>query len=664
MLPTRRLHNPIVHYVITLGGVALMFFLRLLLQPVVEYRQPYIFFYFVTALSAWRFGWRPAALVTVVSGALAFWAFVPPVMAFGETHIGDKIGLLVFFILAGSFIALIEQTRRAAGRARSAAELAGQNELEHKRTLDVLGKRDSQLQLVADIVPIGVVHCDAQRRFIFVNELYAQQRGVRPDDCIGKHIWDVIGREAYDAFKEYVDAVLEGRPVEFEVQVPYSNMGPRFVHCAYVPEFDAARRVCGFVCAISVVTERRTDEEALRASEARLRSAMDAGKLGAWEWDIVKGHVTWSERIYTFHGIKPGEYDGTVESFAKLIHPEDSSRVLEAIRSALEGRSSYEIEFRTLRPDGSVRWLATSARVIFNKDGKPERMLGGTIDLTERKEIELALREAQSQLSRQAEQLERLVQQRTAELEHTLQSVESLCYTIAHDLRAPLRAMQGFARALAEDFGDAIDSEAANYTQRIMRAAMRMDALITDLLAYGRLGTADITAHPVEIDTALDAFLTDYAEEVKARHATICVERLMPIVMANRTLLGQVIANLLLNAMKFVAPGTVPQIRVYAESRCERVRLSIEDNGIGIAAEHGAKLFQVFQRLHGPEQYAGTGIGLAIVKKAVERMDGNVGFNSTPGKGSTFWIELPSGANSNPKIQTPSTKEAPSPKTQ
>jgi len=279
------------------------------------------------------------------------------------------------------------------------------------------------------------------------------------------------------------------------------------------------------------------------------------------------------------------------------------------------------------------------------------RSLGAQLgEFIHRKRVENQLRAAQQQLEVQAARLETAVEERTEELRQSLQSVENLCYTIAHDLRAPLRGMQGFARALMEDHGASLDNLGASYAQRIVRAAVRMDALITDLLAYGRLGTADVTAVQIELDTIIDSFLADYAEEIKTRCATICVERMLPVVIANRTMLTQVTANLLLNAMKFVAPGVAPNIRVFAEPKENRVRLCIEDNGIGIAAEHRGKLFQIFQRLHGPEQYPGTGMGLAIAKRAMERMGGTVGFTSQAGSGSTFWIDLPrAGALASPK---------------
>lgn len=513
--------------------------------------------------------------------------------------------------------------------------------IERKRFEDELQKSESQLQALLDYSPAIVFLKDVKGRFLLINRRF--------EILIGKTRSEVLGKTAGELFAPHVaepliaqdKLVLEkGVAQNFEEVIATEQ-----IECTFMSVKFPVASPSGEPWAIGGigvdVTEARAAEITAREAEARLRAALEAGKMGAWEWEVATNRVTWSDRLFEFHGLRREEFDGTVEGFFRLVHPADVPRVEESLRQALVERRPYDLEFRAVRPDGSIRWLGTSARVVFDDSGRPIRMVGGTIDLTERKQIETELRATQQRLEQQAAELESTVQERTQELQQSLQAVEHLCYTIAHDLRAPLRGMQGFAKALHDDFSEFLDDVGRGYTQRIIRAATRMDGLITDLLAYGRLGTADVTTLPLELDTLIDAFLADYAEETKARRATICVERMMPVVMANRTMLSQVIANLLMNAMKFVAPEVNPSIRVYAEKKEERVRLFVEDNGIGIAPEHAGKLFQIFQRLHGPESYPGTGIGLAIVKKAVERMNGTSGFTSTPGQGSTFWIELP-----------------------
>ena len=232
------------------------------------------------------------------------------------------------------------------------------------------------------------------------------------------------------------------------------------------------------------------------------------------------------------------------------------------------------------------------------------------------------------------EHLEELVEERTAEL-------EAFTYSVSHDLRAPLRAMEGFSQALLEDYADRLDPVGQDYAQRIAAAAQHMDILIQDLLAYSRLNRIEIKLRLVVLEGVVQEALSLLTTEIQEKGAQVAVERPLPRLVGHRATLVQVVGNLLSNAIKFVAPGVKPQVRVCAEECEEWVRLWVEDNGIGIAPEHHELIFRIFERLHGVEAYPGTGVGLAIVRKGVERLGGRVGVESEPGRGSRFWVELP-----------------------
>jgi signal transduction histidine kinase len=200
--------------------------------------------------------------------------------------------------------------------------------------------------------------------------------------------------------------------------------------------------------------------------------------------------------------------------------------------------------------------------------------------------------------------------------------------------------MQGYAEALSEDFGDSLGPEGQHYTKRIGAAAMRMEDLIQDILAYSRLAKEQVSVRPESLEADLDQVLTDLAPEIAAAGAMISVQRPLPEVQSNRAVVRQVLNNLITNGMKFVATGEKPILMIYAERRVSYVRLWVEDNGIGVSPEHQGRIFDPFQRLHGVEAYPGTGIGLAIVRRAMMRMGGASGVESQPGQGSRFWIEL------------------------
>jgi signal transduction histidine kinase len=267
----------------------------------------------------------------------------------------------------------------------------------------------------------------------------------------------------------------------------------------------------------------------------------------------------------------------------------------------------------------------------------------------ERKRAEKDLQQAQAQLRRYAALLEERVAERTAHLQETVHSLEGVCYHIAHDLRAPLRAVEGYTKILLNQYGPRFDTAGEEYANRISEAAARMDALIHGLLEYGRLGHEQFPIEAIEPATVLDNVLEVFNGEIARRRAEVKIEGEWPTVQANEKLLEIVLASLLSNALKFIAPEGSPKVKLRAESRGDIIRILVEDNGIGIAPEYLQKVFCIFERLHGAESYAGTGIGLAIATKAAERMDGRLGVDSRLNNGSQFWIELPRMQNQPPR---------------
>jgi signal transduction histidine kinase/CHASE1-domain containing sensor protein len=289
---------------------------------------------------------------------------------------------------------------------------------------------------------------------------------------------------------------------------------------------------------------------------------------------------------------------------------------------------------------------------MFAREKLPNEILetlGGISDLIaqglRRREAEEALRAAQEKLRLHADDLEVIVHERTKDLEETVRSLESFSYSIAHDLRAPLRTIHSFSTLLLDEHGKKLDDQGRDFARRIHAAADRMDDLIKDLLAYNRVSRESLPMEPTSLDGIVSAVLDQLNADIMARNAVIHVHRPLPPVLGNTTLLEQVMANLVGNALKFVAPGTAPHVEIKAEEHDGKARVTITDNGIGIAQDQFRRIFGVFERLHAGPQYPGTGMGLAIVQKALERMGGTVGVESAPGSGSTFWFELPSARN-------------------
>ncbi len=246
-------------------------------------------------------------------------------------------------------------------------------------------------------------------------------------------------------------------------------------------------------------------------------------------------------------------------------------------------------------------------------------------------------------LQQHSKELDRRVRERTEQLQAANKELEAFAYSISHDLRAPLRAVSGFAQIIARRHRAALNEEGQHYVDNIVLAGERMGSLIDDLLAYSRLGRQSLKLQPVALGVVLSQAINDLADRVAATGATINLPGDWPVVLGDQTLLQQIFTNLLDNALIYRQPDVAPDLRVTWTIEDGQVILAVADNGIGIASECQEKIFNVFQRLHSDEDYPGTGIGLAIVKKATEMLGGRVWVESAVGQGSTFFVKLPEG---------------------
>jgi signal transduction histidine kinase len=323
-----------------------------------------------------------------------------------------------------------------------------------------------------------------------------------------------------------------------------------------------------------------------------------------------------------------------------LHHPEHSARVREKFRRAQEAGEAWEDVFPMRGRDGEYRWFLSRAIPIRDAAGAVVRWFGTNTDITELRAAEEALRAAQAQLHVHAAELEKKVEERTASLRDAISQMEEFSYSVSHDLRAPLRAMNVYAQALAEDYGPQLDTTARDYLERIRRNSQRMENLTRDVLAYGRVSRNEMELHEVNLETLLLELAGHYPELQPAAAEIVIAAPLLPV-RAHESSLAQCLANLLANAAKFVPAGVRPRIVVRTEKMDALVRIWIEDNGIGIAPEFQSRLFRVFERTPPAHGYEGTGIGLAIVRKATEKMGGSCGVESDGRTGSRFWIDLP-----------------------
>ena len=390
------------------------------------------------------------------------------------------------------------------------------------------------------------------------------------------------------------------------------------------------------------ITERQKTARELAEKARLLDLSIDAiivrdldGKISSWN----KG----AEKLYgwTFKEV----IGKNLYSLLQMEFP----KPMEAILAQLQSEGHFSGEVLQIARDG--RRMAALCRWVLDRGTKS--ILTSYTDITERKQVEEALRQAQSQLADRAKQLEGLVTVRTSELTTTNQQLETFAYSIAHDLRAPLRSMQGFSAMLVEEAGAALNETGKDYAHRINKSAQFMDALLSDLLAFSRISQQRVQMTSVNLKTVVESVLSRLQPDIQEKNARVESAGPWPVVLAHEPTLAQVLFNLASNALKFTAPGVPPRLRLRTEEipvppiqpstnpiiHPSFVRVWVEDNGPGIAPDYQAQIFRLFTRLEG-DKYAGTGIGLAIVQKGVERMGGRVGVESALGQGSRFWFEL------------------------
>lgn len=384
---------------------------------------------------------------------------------------------------------------------------------------------------------------------------------------------------------------------------------------------------------------RKKASDAAQEYLERLRIATRAAHIGIWDWNVVDDDLIWDDTICEIYGVPYGSFSGGVPEWSEHLHPDDRARVGNELQSALRGEREYAPEFRIIWPDGSIHNIKANSQVFWDESRKPLRMVGTNIDITEH-------RSAQQEILRLNSELEKRVKERTAQLTAANEELEAFSYSVSHDLRAPLRAVDGFSRMVVEDYGDRMDDEGRRMLGVIRSETQRMGKLIDDLLAFSRLGRQQ--AEPERIDMgamARDVYDELVAQEPPDRALKLDLQQL-PMVEGSKTMIRQVWVNLIGNALKFTRGCECAEIEIAAEAGEDGVPVfHVKDNGAGFDMRFADKLFGVFQRLHSPKEFPGTGVGLALVQRIVGRHGGRIWAVGEVGHGATFFFTLPRAAS-------------------
>jgi PAS domain S-box-containing protein len=518
-----------------------------------------------------------------------------------------------------------------------------------KQTEQSLREREGHLRVLTETMPAVPWSATPEGGLDYFSDKWITLTGLTREQALGEG----FKRALFPEDVPRVEAVMAhsmqtGEPFDVEHRIRGPDGTTRWYRSRALPQRDASGRIVRWYGITDDIHELKTaldavrhSEQQLRQSEQRLRLALSSAAMGFYERDARTNQAIYDAQCRSILGLPEGASD--LEAFGALLHPEDRLRVLTAAQRALDPavREVASEEFRIIQPDGKTGWVSASGRVLFDDSVRPPQpatLMGVVQDITQRKLAEEELKQTQKRLARSNEELEHTVAERTAKLREMIGELEHMSYSIVHDMRAPLRAMISFGEILRSESGQSLNDHGRELLQRIISSASRMDLLITDALNYSKAVRRDLPLSAVDPERLLQGMLKSYPQ-FHLSQAEIRLEGHFPSVLANEAGLVQCCSNLLNNAVKFVGPGKRPRVRIWAESRASRARLWFEDNGPGIPRESQRQLFGMFQRLHGGE-YEGTGIGLALVRKIMDRMGGKVGVESEPGKGSRFWLEL------------------------
>ena len=503
------------------------------------------------------------------------------------------------------------------------------------------GSSDALLAAIVDASDDAIVSKDIEGHITSWNKAAEKMFGYSAQEALGQSMTLIIPPDRLHEESEILARVRQGERVEhFETRRRHRDGRLVDVSLTVSPVRDEHGKVIGASKVARDIGEQKRSSE-LRGLFAAIVNSSDDAIISK---DLESIITSWNPGAERMFGYTASEAIG--RPIWMLFPPErvpEESEILSKIR---RGERVDHFETVRMRKDGSLIDLSVTISPVKDAQG---RIVGASKiarDIGEerrsKRAIEMARRElehANRQLRLVAVDLEMRVREKTAELEENRQDWESFAYSISHDLRSQVRTVFNFTKMLQEQLQGKISVEEGDYLHRLTRAAMRISSMIDGVLAFTRVTRAQLQLQEVSLDTVVSEIIGASAE-LQPPAAQVRVDGPLGSVCANPAGLHQCLANLLGNAVKYVARDKTPEVVVWSEARADFLRLWVEDSGIGIAEEEQGHLFQMFQRMNNARGYEGTGLGLAIVRKAVERMGGKVGVESAVGRGSRFWVEL------------------------
>jgi PAS domain S-box-containing protein len=516
-----------------------------------------------------------------------------------------------------------------------ALEFIGQEE-QRRRAEQMLLESERRYQTLARISPVGIFRANLDGSTTYVNPQWCAISGMSAEHALGYGWLEAVHPEDRDRIVQgWQESTQSQRASYSDYRFIRPDGAVAWVMGQAVPEADIDGQIIGYIGTITDITERKQFEATLQSNE-RLLSLIYANIS-----DILFFLAVEPGDHYRFISVNPvflkvtGLSEGQVlgKPMEEVIPKPTQSLVRRNYRKAILSKKSVGWEDVSDYPAGK-KYGEVNVSPVLDANGNCTHLIGTVHDITDRKLAEAEIHQLNAEL-------EERVRQRTAQLETANKELESFSYSVSHDLRAPLRAISGFSEIISRRHRDSLNEEGRHYIDNIIQASQRMGELIDDLLTYSRLGRAGVRREPVSLAGLLGEIARNLQPRLEEVHGRLDFPQDLPSLASDRTLLSQIFMNLVDNGLKYHQPKVPPQVSLAYYEEGKDIIVSVSDNGIGIPTEYQEKIFNVFQRLHSEEEYPGTGIGLASVRKSVELLGGSVWVQSKPGLGSTFFVRLP-----------------------
>lgn len=523
--------------------------------------------------------------------------------------------------------------RDASGKVTGISTIA-RDITERKKAEFVLRQSEEALKEAQRIAHLGSWYMDLATNQVVWSEVLYKIYGLEPalSPPLYTESMKLFTPESWEKLSSAIAQTTQtGIPYELELESVRKDGGRRWMWARGELVRDTHGTPVRVRGVVMDITGRKQAEVQLRRSEHGLAEAQRIAHLGNWELDLVHNVLTWSDEIYRIFEIDPKKFGASYEAFLGAIHPDDRDMVNNSYTESLKSKKPYDIVHRLLMQDGRVKYVNEKCETYYAEDGKPLRSVGTVHDISE-------LKQAEDEIKALNRDLEQRVVARTEQLAAANKELEAFAYSVSHDLRSPLRAIDGFSHILLEDYACKLDDEGKRLLNVVCDNTIRMGQLIDDILKFSRTGRLELTFS--EID--MEKLAREVIAELQPAGGKLQVEiEPIPPARGDNAMMHQVFVNLLSNAIKFSSSRENATVKVGGSIAGNESVYFVRDNGVGFDMQYADKLFGVFQRLHGVSEFEGTGIGLAIVKRIVTRHGGRVWAEGKVNEGATIYFALP-----------------------